>query len=57
MVGLSLLDALPLGVGGEGSVDVGHGLLVELLLARARLLRLAAAPGQVVERRLVVRLM
>ena len=52
----SLLDALPLGVRGEGSVDVGHGLLVELLLARARLLRLAAAPGKVVERRLVVRL-
>ena len=57
MVCPSLLDALPLGVGGEGAVDVGHGLLVELLLARARLLRLAAAAGEVVERGLVVRLM
>ena len=35
-------------------VDVGHGLLVELLLAGARLLRLAAPAREVRQRGLVV---
>ena len=52
-----LLDALPLGVRRQGAVDVGHGLLVKLLLAGARLLRLAAPAREVIERGLVVGLM
>ena len=49
-----LLDALPLGIRRQGAVHVGHGLLVKLLLPGARLLRLAAPAGEVVERGLVV---